>query len=254
MLINWFTVFAQIINFLILVFLLKKFLYGPIIKAMAERERKMAEALESARQAEEEARERSRKLEEETRSFSAAKERLMDEARKNIEAWREDRLKNTRDEVEKMREIWIDTLNREKQDFLDKLKTQIVNQVVSISQKALTDLADDDLESRVIKVFLEHMENPEHRSELEKASGVMRITTGFELEPLVSDQLRERFSQWFPKAKRFEFEYNEALGIGLEILIGDRKMEWNLGSYLVNLEQEIMTGLFEKAGRKNEQP
>jgi F-type H+-transporting ATPase subunit b len=251
-LINWFTVFAQIINFLILVFLLKKFLYGPIIKAMAERERKMAEALESARQAEEEARRRSLKLEEENRSFTASKERLMDEARKNIEAWREDRLKNTRDEVEKMREIWIDTLNREKQDFLDKLKSQIVNQVVRISQKALTDLADDDLENRVINVFLEHMENPEHRSELEKASGMMRITTGFELEEKASDQIGERLAKWFPQAREFEFEYNESLGIGLEILIGDRKMEWNLGNYLVNLEQEIMTGLFEQIGRKNE--
>ena len=252
MLINWFTVFAQIINFLILIFLLKKFLYGPIIKAMAERERKMAEAFENAKLAEKEARERSLQLAEENRSFTAAKEGLMDEARKNIETWREDRLKNTRAEVEKMREIWVDTLNREKQDFLDKLKTQIVNQVVSISQKALTDLADDDLESQVIRVFLEHMENPEHRSELEKASGTMSITTGFELQPSVSDQLRERFSEWFSQAKGFEFEYNETLGIGLEILIGDRKMEWNLGSYLVNLEQEIMTGLFEKAGRKNE--
>ena len=212
----------------------------------------MAEAFENAKLAEKEARERSLQLAEENRSFTAAKEGLMDEARKNIETWREARLKNTRAEVEKMREIWVDTLNREKQDFLDKLKTQIVNQVVSISQKALTDLADDDLESQVIRVFLEHMENPEHRSELEKASGTMSITTGFELQPSVSDQLRERFSEWFSQAKGFEFEYNETLGIGLEILIGDRKMEWNLGSYLVNLEQEIMTGLFEKAGRKNE--
>ena len=48
MLINWFTVLAQIINFLILVFLLKRFLYKPILRAMAEREEKMADALESS--------------------------------------------------------------------------------------------------------------------------------------------------------------------------------------------------------------
>ena len=36
---DWFTVIAQIINFLILVALLKRFLYGPIIRAMERRER-----------------------------------------------------------------------------------------------------------------------------------------------------------------------------------------------------------------------
>ena len=45
MLVNWFTVFAQIVNFIILIYLLKRFLYGPIIRAMEEREKKMVTAL-----------------------------------------------------------------------------------------------------------------------------------------------------------------------------------------------------------------
>ncbi len=48
MLINWFTVLAQIVNFLILVYLLKRFLYGPIIRAMQEREKKIARRLQDA--------------------------------------------------------------------------------------------------------------------------------------------------------------------------------------------------------------
>ena len=38
MAIDWFTVGAQVINFLVLVYLLKRFLYGPIIRAMDRRE------------------------------------------------------------------------------------------------------------------------------------------------------------------------------------------------------------------------
>ena len=38
--INWFTVIAQVINFLILVWLLKRFLYKPVLNAIAEREKK----------------------------------------------------------------------------------------------------------------------------------------------------------------------------------------------------------------------
>ncbi|MGO8820022.1 MAG: F0F1 ATP synthase subunit B, partial [Desulfomonilaceae bacterium] len=48
MLIDWFTVIAQIINFLILVFLLKRFLFDKITGAMDERERKISSTLDDA--------------------------------------------------------------------------------------------------------------------------------------------------------------------------------------------------------------
>ena len=60
MLINWFTVIAQIVNFLILVFLLKYFLYDRIVKAMDEREQRiqlrLKEAEEKKQEADQEAR------------------------------------------------------------------------------------------------------------------------------------------------------------------------------------------------------
>ena len=63
MLINWFTVLAQIVNFLILIYLLKRFLFKPILGAMAERERKMVDALNRAKGAEEKAKNKARELE-----------------------------------------------------------------------------------------------------------------------------------------------------------------------------------------------
>ena len=48
MLINWFTVVAQAINFLILVWLLKRFLYKPILHAIDEREKGIATQLAEA--------------------------------------------------------------------------------------------------------------------------------------------------------------------------------------------------------------
>ena len=48
--IDYFTIIAQIINFLILVFLLRHFLYRPVITAMDEREQKMVSRLKDAEQ------------------------------------------------------------------------------------------------------------------------------------------------------------------------------------------------------------
>jgi F-type H+-transporting ATPase subunit b len=46
--IDWFTVFAQIVNFIILIFLLKRFLYGPIIAAIDKREENISARITEA--------------------------------------------------------------------------------------------------------------------------------------------------------------------------------------------------------------
>ena len=55
MLIDWFTVLAQIVNFLILVALMKRFLYGPLVAAIDAREQsidtRLAEAARKEREA-----------------------------------------------------------------------------------------------------------------------------------------------------------------------------------------------------------
>jgi F-type H+-transporting ATPase subunit b len=52
MLIDWFTVGAQAVNFLILVWLLKRFLYRPVLAAIDAREKKIAAQLADAAQRE----------------------------------------------------------------------------------------------------------------------------------------------------------------------------------------------------------
>ncbi|MFP4072257.1 MAG: hypothetical protein ACLFTB_09415, partial [Desulfovibrionales bacterium] len=81
MLIDWVTVGAQIVNFLILVWLLKKFLYGPIIRAMQKREEGIRQEMEQARQSREEAEQRAQKLEQERKELDRSREELMREAR-----------------------------------------------------------------------------------------------------------------------------------------------------------------------------
>ncbi|MBB1078263.1 F0F1 ATP synthase subunit B, partial [Rhodoferax sp. 4810] len=59
MLIDWFTVGAQTLNFLILVWLMKRFLYRPILHAIDEREKRIAAELASADRKKDEAQQKS---------------------------------------------------------------------------------------------------------------------------------------------------------------------------------------------------
>src|ERR1700722_9257186 len=101
MLIDWFTVGAQILNFLILVWLMKRFLYKPILNAIDEREKRIAKELADADAKKTEAqkeRDEFQKKDEEVDRQSAAlltkatdeakaeRQRLLDEARKSADA------------------------------------------------------------------------------------------------------------------------------------------------------------------------
>jgi F-type H+-transporting ATPase subunit b len=242
-LIDWFTVLAQIINFLILILLLRRFLYGPIMKAMEERKRRIAAAMEQAKKAEEEAKQLSTELLQEKESLFKAKETLMFEARKEVEAWKEKTLKDIKLEVEKLRQSWMDRLNQDKAVFFQKLKNQVAGHVMHIGEKVLQDLANERLEKQVISVFLQKVEAQKDHLELGRAQGKVRVQSGFELDPEHSGNLRQKLEKWLPKAQTVEFDVARDFGIGIQLQVGDRKVEWNLADYLEGLEKEILSDL-----------
>ena len=101
MLIDWFTVGAQALNFIILVWLLKRFLYKPILNAVDAREKRIAAELADAdakkaeaqkerdefqRKNEEFDQQRAALLSKATEEAKAERQRLLDDARKAADA------------------------------------------------------------------------------------------------------------------------------------------------------------------------
>src|ERR1017187_2813201 len=97
MLIDWFTVGAQTLNFLILVWLMKRYLYTPILNAIDEREKRVATEISNADAKKAEAQKEHDEFEHKNAEFDqqraalltkataeaqAERERLLDEARK----------------------------------------------------------------------------------------------------------------------------------------------------------------------------
>jgi F-type H+-transporting ATPase subunit b len=244
-LINWFTVFAQIINFLILIWLLKRFLYGPIIKAMEERERKIAGAMEQAAKAEEQAKLRSDELARDKQALTDAREGLMAKAKEEVREWRERAMDDVRNELEKLRHTWMDGLNRDKEIFLVKLKRHVASQVVLIGEKVLRDLAGEGLEKQIISVFLRNLSQEDERLKFKSVSTDVHVQSGFELNDELSDELRRQLAKSFSQARSFQFEVANDLGIGIQVKANNLKVAWNLTKYLEDLEKEILVELFE---------
>ena len=247
MLINWFTVLAQIVNFLILIYLLKRFLFKPILRAMAEREKNMVETLNRAEQAEQTAQRKAQELEEAKEAFAQDRETLMAEAREQVAQWRENALKAAKNEVETLRGTWMASVNRDRQAFLDGLKQRMVEQVVHIGGKVILDLADQTLNRQVLQVFIEKVSESGDELVGSGVKGSVLVQSGIPLEADDARTLRQGLAQWFPAEADIQLEPAPDLGLGIQLLAGDRKVAWHLADYLEDLEKEIMENLFKDA-------
>jgi len=73
---------AQVVNFLILLFILKKFLYGPILKVLAQRREKIEQSLKNAEEIERKLLETSEKIDKMMANATSDAQKIMDEAKK----------------------------------------------------------------------------------------------------------------------------------------------------------------------------
>ncbi len=254
MLIDWFTVSFQVINFLILIALLKRFLYGPIIRAMEERESTIAARLFEAERAEKEAETRAALLAKDQESFVRSRNQMEVDALREINKWKEDCIERIKDEIEQKRTSWQQNLNEEQEEFLQKLKIHISRQVFQVARKSLADLADTSLETIVLKNFLEKVPQEPGKA-VEKSiqrSNAVLVKTGFPLEAPMKAEIKTRIAGYFPLFARVDLKEDKTLGFGVCLRAGDQQWEWNLSRYMRDIEKDVIKGMGGLVNGKNE--
>lgn len=249
MLIDWFTFFAQIVNFLILVLLLRRFLYGPIMNAMAERERKIADRLNQAEEQRTAAITEIEAYRQKNVNFEQEREQLMRDAQTEVSDRRKAWLQETRAEVNEMRTYWQKALAEEKESFLQMVRQQAGQQTYQVIRRALTDLADADLEAQIVQVFLARLAAlPDAdiraiREALQADRAALTLNSGFELDAAQRQTLRNAILGLFGAGQAVQIRMEPDLICGLELAAPGHKVAWSLASYLDELEEALMAVL-----------
>lgn len=242
--IDWLTVVAQIVNFLLLVWLLKRFLYQRVIDAMERREARIESRLEDARAREAEAESEAESFREKSAALEREREQQLEEAREEAKGEKRRLVEEARNEVEGLRDRWVGELRREQDEFRKKLKSELAAAVATAARSALSDLADSSLEQRVVDVLLERIEDElpaEERDALLDSEEPLKIISAFELD----EAARERLRQGLDAPGGLEFSVDASLGFGIVIRAPDHKLEWTADAYLEELEarlMEVLTG------------
>ncbi len=244
MLLDPFTIFAQLLNFAVLVVALKYLLYDRVIRAMDAREAGIAERLAAADQRGADVDERADRIRDRERELDEQADAVLEQARQEAQERRHELLEQAREQVDEQREVWYRTLARERADLGEELQRRSAVIVVDLTRSALADLADEDLERAVLERALQELAHDESaRSALfgqrPDAESEVVVRSAFPLEQQADSVSTRLRGLGLADGVQIRFEQDERLIVGVEISADGTAVDWNARDYLNRLESAI---------------
>jgi F-type H+-transporting ATPase subunit b len=245
MLIDWFTVGAQALNFVILVWLMKRFLYGPILKAIDGREKRIAAQLADVEAKKAEAGKQRDEFQHKNEVFDQARadllskavadaktehDRLIDEARKAADALGQKRAQALKDDAVRLNQAVSRSTQKE---------------VFAIARKTLTDLAGASLEERVVDIFVRRLSELDDPAKAKLAEAIKKpseqavVRSAFPLEVLQRAAIQKVVNAAFSADITLCYETAPDLIGGIELNSQGQKLSWSIAGYLTTLEKNI---------------
>lgn len=247
MLIDWFTVGAQTLNFLILVWLMKRFLYKPILHAIDVREQRIATELADAAAKKSEAQQERDEFQRKNQQFDQQRAALLSQATDEVNAERQRLLDEARKDADTLRAKRQDALEREQQALNDEIIRRTQHVVFDLARKILQDLAGVSLEERMCDVFVQHLRslNGEVREELlasiQTAKASSRVRSAFELPPEQRLKIQIAMNETMAADVPIQFETVPELVSGIELSVNGKKLAWSVNEYLKTVETGAKT-------------
>ena len=243
--IDWFTLVAQLFNFLVLVWLLKRFLYQPILDAIDAREQGIAQTLQEAAVTQEEASTERDKLAASNAALDAQSATLLEQARAAATTERQQLLQEAHVEAEALAKKRRQDQQQELQQLHAEIYRLTLSEVFALARKLLSDLANTTLEQSLVEAFIAQLQTmaKDSRKELTQAltsaqaGGLVR--SAFPLDADLQKRLQDSIDTWAGVQVPLQFETDEQLICGLELSAKGRRSTWNISTYLEELQASL---------------
>lgn len=240
--IDWLTVGAQWINFLILMWLLRRFLYRPIVQAMDKRQQaiaaRTAEAESKSGQAEQLARDYRGKLAE----LEAQRAELLAAAREAADTERAKLIAQARAGARTQAEQWRLDIQREKAALQTHINRQLGGLITATARKAMQDLCSLSLEQALCSHFLERLQQlPEREKRLftEPAHTTLVLASSFELDEAMRNRFGSTLRNILTSDVSLRFDGLRDSSLGLALTGANYTLEWTLEHYFADLRAEL---------------
>jgi F-type H+-transporting ATPase subunit b len=245
MLIDWFTVAAQVVNFLILAWLLKRFLYKPILRAIDAREQRIALALADADAKNAEAQKQRDEFQRKNATFDDQRTALLSKATNDAKAERQRLLDEARQAADALSAKRMQALSSDAHNLNQAISRRTQQEVFAIARKALADLATTSLEERMGEVFTRRLREMDGEAKegfakaLKTAAEPALVRSAFDLPADQRAAIQNALNETFSAEVRVKFETAPALVGGIELTTNGQKLAWSIADYLASLEEGV---------------
>jgi len=245
MLIDWFTVGAQALNFLILVWLMKRFLYKPVLDAIDSREKRIADELADAAAKESAAQKSRDEFQHKNEEFDQQRAALLSKAEEEVKTERQRLMDEARKAADDMSAKREETLLKDAKNLNKAITRRTQDEVFAIARKALSDLATMSLEEQVSEMFTHRLRALDGNAKsdlsqaLKTASEAALIRSAFALSKEQCAAIQTALNETFSSDLALRFETAPDLISGIELTTNGQCVSWSIADYLTSVEKGV---------------
>lgn len=245
MLIDWFTVGAQALNFLLLVWLMKRFLYRPILHAIATREDRIAAELADADARRAEAQQERAEFQRKNEVFDQQRAARLREVAAEADAERQRRLDEAQRAADALLARQQESLRNDARSFRRAFARRTQQEAFALARQVLADLAATSLEVRMSEVFTQRLRalTDQEKADLVAGPGAATapalVRSAFALPAEQRAAIQQAVRETCASDQPVRFETATELICGIELTVNGRKVAWSSATYLTSLEQVV---------------
>ncbi len=246
---SWVTFIAQILNLFVLVWLLKRFLYHPIINAITKRQAYIEGKVKKAAAEYEAAQKQREELSREAEIFEETRATRLADIEKEVEHLKQQQTADVMAAIATLRAKTQSDLNREVQSAQLEIRNLMADHFLRLTNTVISELSGLAPLAQALLLFqkkvsaLPKKDIADMNATLKKTK-LIEVISSDTLAPKEQAALKKFLSSMFKTETAIvRFSVDKELILGLEVRMGETNLEWHLKSYLTELETNLNNSL-----------
>jgi len=256
------TFLAQIVNLAILVWVLKRFLYTPIMAVIEKRQNKIAADIQSAQEQLAITQQTQKELTEKLADFEAQRQKRFAELDAELQEYKSLQTQKMEQQFHEHQLKMQQDLNHSWQGAQQSVRSMVGAEFMNLTKTVLTEWSDNAPVDQVLILFQKKLDHLTKRQQNDLTTALSHeknvlFTTSEKLNKAQQQSLTNWLNTHFkvPAKTKIQFKTDLSFILGMEMRIGQYVAEWNLKTYLDELQQNLtrnISGIITPQNRKGE--
>lgn len=241
--IDLFTFIIQIINFLLLLFILSKFLYKPIMNMIKYRQKYIKNTIEEAENKYKDAENAKNKYQDELDKIDQYKKEQKEKIDNEVLDYKKQKMEELKIEIEKIKEEFLRQFDNDKSNIADNIVKSILSSVSDFLTDTFISLSNNSLENAVLVKFIDEINNFSNEviERINRAEeNQIKFVSNFELNELQKNTVKKTFSnKGITDSKEIIFIQDENIILGNKIIIGGLTVNSNIRNIIDQFQRKL---------------